>query len=122
MEALEHARIALAWLIISDEEFAEGRRMQASEKLWGAAAHALTAVAVERGWRYGSHRDFIATARALFEESGDAEIERGFEVARKFHANFYQNFMNDSVIESFRPNVHQFVPSILAFLDITADA
>ena len=35
MQASEHARIALAWLTVSDEEFAEGRRMQASEKLWG---------------------------------------------------------------------------------------
>ena len=45
--------------------------MQASEKLWGAAAHAILAVAMERGWRHGSHRDFVVAVRQLAEESGD---------------------------------------------------
>ena len=36
---LEHARI----------EIANGNRLQASEKIWGAAAHALKAIAIQRG-------------------------------------------------------------------------
>ena len=121
MQASEHARIALAWLTVSDEEFAEGRRMQASEKLWGAAAHAILAVAVERGWRHGGHRDFIVAVRRLAEEAGDETLSEYFDEARRFHANFYQNFMVDGALRDFRPLVHQFVPDILAFLDISAD-
>lgn len=121
MQAPEHARIALAWQTVSDQEFTEGRRMQASEKLWGAAAHAVLAVAIERGWRHGGHRDFVVTVRRLAEESGDETLSEYFEGARRFHANFYQNFMDDGYLQDFRPLVHQFVPSILAFLDITVD-
>ena len=117
MLASKHAQIALDWLVVSDEEFSEGRLMQASEKLWGVAAHAILAVAIERGWRHGGHRDFVVTVGRLAEESGNETLNEDFDAARKFHANFYQNFMEDSVLEIFRPKVHQFVPSILAFLD-----
>ena len=72
---------------------------------------------MERGWRHGGHRDLVVTVRRLAEESGDAMLENDFEVARRFHANFYQNFMEDAVVENFRPNVHEFVPRVLAFLD-----
>lgn len=117
MDASEHAQLALAWLTVSDEEFAEGKRMQASEKLWGAAAHALTAVAMERGWRYGSHRDFIITAQRLVEESGDDDMAERFDEARQFHANFYQNFLGDEDIAYSRPRVREFALKVLTFLE-----
>lgn len=117
MEASEHAQLALAWLTVSDEEFAEGRRMQASEKLWGAAAHAILAVIMDRGWRHGGHRDLIVTARRLAEESGSAILHEEFDVARQFHANFYQNFLDDDEIAENRSHVHQFVQRILILLD-----
>ena len=121
MQASEHTRIALAWLTVSDQEFAEGRRLQASEKLWGAAAHAILAVTMERGWRYGGHRDLVVTVRRLAEESGSEILQEEFDSARQFHANFYQNFLDDDEIAEIRSLVHEFVPRILAFLNITAD-
>ena len=121
MQASEHTRIALAWLRVSDEEFAEGRRMQASEKLWGAAAHALLAVITERGWRHGGHRDLVVAIRRLVEETGDATLKEKFDVARKFHANFYQNHMGDGDLAYFRPLVHEFVPTVLAFMSTAPD-
>ena len=121
MQASEHARIALAWLTVSDQEFAEGRRMQASEKLWGAAAHAILAVIMERGWRHGGHRDLVVTVRRLAEESGSEILHEKFDAARQFHANFYQDFLDDDEIAENRPLVHQFVPSILAFLDASVE-
>lgn len=113
MDGVEHVRIALAWLTVSDEEFAEGRQMQASEKLWGATAHALTALAMDRGWRYGRHRDFVSTTRRLSEESGDVEMVRDFNHAREFHANFYQGQLGDEEMERLRPVVRQFVRKVL---------
>ena len=87
----------------------------------GAAAHAILAVAIERGWRYGSHRDFVVTVRRLTEESGDETVSECFDEARRFHANFYQNFMEDADIERLRPRVHEFVPTVLDLLDISPD-
>jgi hypothetical protein len=43
----DHAVTAEDFLAASDREFAAGDVLQASEKLWGAAAHAITAVAKE---------------------------------------------------------------------------
>ena len=40
----------------AQEEFDKGDRLQASEKAWGAAAHAVKAVAASRGWNHNSHR------------------------------------------------------------------
>ena len=42
---LEHARV----------ELEKGNLLQASEKVWGATAHALKAIAAQRGWRHRSH-------------------------------------------------------------------
>ena len=53
--------------------------MQASEKLWGAVAHALTAVAMERGWDYGRHRHFAINSRQLVEESGNIAMAENFK-------------------------------------------
>ncbi|MCY3542583.1 MAG: hypothetical protein OXH22_00860 [Chloroflexi bacterium] len=117
MDASEHAQLALAWLAVSDEEFAEGKRMQASEKLWGATAHALTAVAMERGWKYGRHRDFVITAQRLVEEAEDDEMAECFYEARQFHANFYKNFLRDEDIAYSRPRVHEFALKVLTFLE-----
>ena len=117
MNASEHAQLAVAWLAVSDEEFAEGRRMQASEKLWGAVAHALTAVAMERGWHYGTHRDFITTAERLIAEvGGDEYMTEGFDEARRFHSNFYQGHLTDIKIAGTRPLVHSFAYFVLNFL------
>ena len=45
MLAVDHAQTAEGFLADSDREFAAGDVLQASEKLWGAAAHAMMAVA-----------------------------------------------------------------------------
>ena len=116
MDAAEHARLAVAWLNVSDEEFAEGRRMQASEKLWGAASHALTAVAIERGWRYGRHAHFDINTRRLVEESGNKEMLDNFNMAQRFHANFYQGHLDDAEIAEYRPLTRSFVRFVLNFL------
>ena len=52
----DHSQTARDFLTASDEEFASGDHLQASEKLWGAATHAVMAVADKRGWQCRSHR------------------------------------------------------------------
>ena len=52
----ERRQIARDFLATSDHEFEIGDVVQGAEKLWGAAAHAIMAVAQEREWPYQSHR------------------------------------------------------------------
>jgi hypothetical protein len=72
MQTRDHVRTAREFLTAADREFDAGDHLQAklwgaashaliavaqqSEKLWGAASHALIAVAQQRNWPHGSHR------------------------------------------------------------------
>ena len=42
----------------AQRELDHGRRLQASEKVRGAAAHVLKAIALQWGWRHRSHDTF----------------------------------------------------------------
>ena len=117
MQVREHAETAREFLIASDREFAAGDVVQASEKLWGAAAHAVMAVAQEREWDYHSHRSLKNAAIRLSLEQGDPLIEAYFAVAEKFHRNFYHDSMEDWERDADRPLVHDFVRRVLALLD-----
>ncbi len=112
----DHAAKALEFLAQSDAEFAAGDRLQASEKLWGAATHAIMAVAQQRGWRHGSHRALKEAAEQLSDDHNDPLIEYGFLAAEKFHRNFYHDNMEDFELDSDRPKVHDFVHRVLALL------
>ena len=76
--------------------------LQASEKLWGAAAHMVKSVAEVRGWQHGGHRNLFDVVNRLAEETGDLELRPLFDIANSLHSNFYEDWMprewiNDSM-------------------------
>ncbi len=89
MTVEEHIQTALIFLEQSEQEFASGDILQGSEKLWGAVAHATTAVAKQRNWPTDSHRNLVDAARNLAEERGDRTVILQFQVAQSFHWKFY---------------------------------
>ena len=113
MQSTDRLRTAREFLTAADRESAAGDHLQASEKLWGAASHALIAVAQQRNWPHGSHRALKYAARLLVDESGDGMLHAGFAVAEKFHANFYHDFMEDFELDADRPTVSNFVERLL---------
>lgn len=116
MTEQEYARCARKFLADSDREFAAGERQQASEKLYGAANEALTAVAVRRGWKHRTHRDMKNVAQQLAEEFEEPFLSTGFNTAEKFHKNFFHDEMEDYEIEADRPYVHLFVNRVLGMI------
>ena len=118
MQVREHADTAREFLIASDEEFDKDDLVQGSEKLWGAAAHAVMAVAQQRGWDFRSHRSLKNAAIRLSREQGDPLIEAQFAAAEKFHRNFYHDDMEDYERDADRPLVHDFVARVLALLEL----
>ena len=114
MTVQDHIRTAFGFLTDSDREFAAGDVLQASEKLWGAASHAVIAVAESRGWEHDSHRALRTAVLRLDAERGDLLIRAGFLAAEKFHINFHYKTMDDSEIEEERPLVHEFVRQVTA--------
>lgn len=121
MLAVDHAQIAEGFLADSDREFAAGDVLQASEKLWGAAAHAMMAVAEKRGLEHGTHRTMINAARQIADEQDDdllqSELRSGILAARHFHSNFYNGTMEPEDVEYDRPLVHRYVNLMLALLE-----
>ena len=115
----EHTQTAQDFLVASDREFAAGDILQGSEKLWGAAAHAVMAIAQQRGWRFGDHRALQAAADRLADELREPRLSEQFSVAQKFHANFYHDFMQDHEINRDRPAVHRFVNRVLLLPELS---
>ena len=113
----DHARVALAFLEASHREFAAGDRLQASEKLWGAATLALMAVEMRRSRILGSHNAFRDAAERISDELDDASIEYGFAHAERFHRNFYHDDIGDYELDALRPRVEDFVHRVLSLLN-----
>ena len=121
MTVQDHAQTARHFLAESDREFAEGDHLQAAEKLYGAANHAVTAVAQQRGWQYESHRSMKNATYRLTHECDDSFIASAFVTAEKFHSHSLHDNMQPYEIEGEKPVVHEFVARILAMLDTAAD-
>ena len=113
----ERIQTAMMFLQQSDEEFASGDHLQASEKLYGAAVQVVTAIAQQRNWRYDSHRSTKNVVYRLAREYNDSSIVSEFSVAEKFHWSFYHDSLEPYEIEAERPIVHQFVARMSALAD-----
>ncbi|MCY3567780.1 MAG: PaREP1 family protein [Chloroflexi bacterium] len=87
------------YLAQASEEFARSDLEQASEKGWGAAAQSLKAIAAERGWKHGQHRQLYTITRRLADEEGSDELRGLFRYATDLHTNFYEGQMDPVEIE-----------------------
>ena len=73
-------------------EIQKGNRLQASEKIWASVAHALKAVAENRGWQNNSHFLLQSIAVQLGHESGrHGEYRNHYDRAAAMHRNMYEN-------------------------------
>jgi hypothetical protein len=87
----QHAAISQLFLEQAREELERDDRLQASEKTWGAAAHAIKAIAEQRGWSHDHHGLVLAAALHLSKEFDRPDFEELTYTARQMHNNFYEN-------------------------------
>ena len=74
--------------------------VQASEKLWGATAQIIKAIALKRGKHLRSHAAINKYADQLSKELNDKAILVYFSVANSLHQNFYEDWLTpDTVIQ-----------------------
>ena len=71
--------------------------VQASEKLWGASALAVKAVAAKRGLKLDKHGSLWEFVSRLAKERSD--FIRLFFTANALHRNFYEGQMNKAALE-----------------------
>ena len=117
MQIQEHKETAHRFLEAADYYFAAGDKFQGSEKLWGAASHALLALLAERGLPNNNHAAMKHAVERLAAEYEDRDIVVGYLAAEKFHKNFYHGFLEDYEIELDGPKVHDFVARMLALAE-----
>ena len=117
MQIQEHKETAHRFLEAADYYFTTGDKFQGSEKLWGAASHALLALLAERGLPNNNHAAMKHAVERLAAEYNDPQISAGYLAAEKFHRNFYHGFLEDYEIELDGPKVHDFVARMLALAE-----
>ena len=115
----KHVRIARHFLDAADKLFDEGDYVQTSEKLWGAASHALKALCIRRRWPHGKYPHIREAAQRVAEETGDEAFVSGFRIAYAHHLNFYTDAMEPDDMDIDRPIVRRLVEKVLDARDTT---
>lgn len=87
----------------------EGDHVQASEKLWGAAASTVKMVAAKRGLKLEEHGGLWVFINLLAKESGDKDFNRFFGEANALHRNFYENEMEKESVEAILEDVDKLI-------------
>ena len=94
----KYAEVSRRLLRQAREEFDEGDSLQASEKAWGAAAHAMKAAAERRGWNHGTHGLLFAISSQIADDTGDMELSSLFRDASSLHQNYYEDWLTDGAV------------------------
>lgn len=77
------------------EEYLEKMDLaQASEKLWGAAAEIVKAVAAKRGVELGTHASLWSFVEKWDRENSGLGLIEKFSYAGNLHINFYENWLS----------------------------
>ena len=94
------------------EQLEQGDRLQASEKAWSAAAHALKAIAARRGWRNRAHTHNEIIAVHLAKLSGDERIFPLYQAAEMLHRNFYEDWKGEAALRMGLESVAELLPRL----------
>ena len=109
----DHVDMSQRFLKHAQHELDNGRRLQASEKVWGATAHALKAIAVQRGWRHRSHTTLFEVATQVGQEfDQESAIAMRMGLAADMHQNFYENGRSGRYIQVAINNTEDLVKSL----------
>ena len=112
MLAQTHLEVSREFLIHAREQLDLGDSLQASEKGWGAAAHAVKAVAESRGWRHRSHRNLFEVIDRIATRTDRPEVIELFGVANALHQNFYEGWMTNEYISKSLERVERLLDTL----------
>ena len=102
-------------------EMDKGNRLQASEKIWGSVAHAVNAIAKDRGWRHGDRDALRDVVIQLGAEQDSPTIPKKspyrmeslfnnwFNTAEGVHNNFYRNHLHTDAIKLAEGSAEQLI-------------
>ena len=112
----QHAQTAMDFLDKADRHFADGDQIQASEKLWGAAAQAIMAASPSDAQCSRNHLELTSVAEKLAVEHGNPLIASGFSISRMYYHDSHHAHLllsREEWLED-RPKVGDFVVRVLS--------
>ena len=114
----ETAQKARALLLESQADFADGGdHLKACQKLWQAAAQAITAVAQHRGWYHAGPDDLNRAVQRLAEDLDEPLLSSCFASVKMFRDNVEFDFMEEFQLNSARPRARYFIDRMLYLLE-----
>ncbi len=108
----DHMAISRRFAAHAMDELSKGNRLQASEKVWGAAAHALKAIGIQRGWNHNSHQVVKDIGYHLAKEFNRTDLRNHVHKAESMHRNFYENDEDEDIILDAIINVGEFIEKL----------
>ena len=117
--AQRHTEISRIFLRHAEEEFQKGDLLQAAEKAWGAVAHCVNAIALERGWPVGSHRLLVSNARRIIgtDEENAPRLRLLLRAVESLHVNFYKEFLLPEEVREGIENAGELVTALKILSD-----
>lgn len=94
----EYLRLNGKYLEEAEGLLAKGDFAQASEKLWGATAEIIKAVAARSGLELGTHRSLGDFVVKLHREHPDWNLMGAFREANALHTNFYEDWLPPEIV------------------------
>ena len=121
-EHVKTAQKARTLLFEAYVEFLDGDdHLKACDKLWQAAAHAITAAAQQRGWDYSDDPEILNDIICrLGEEQDEPYLISAFSAIKMFRDNVDYDFMEDFQYKSARPRARLFVEHVLSLSEVSS--
>ena len=82
----------------AQQELGNGDILQASDKVWGATAHAVKAVCQKMDWTHHSHFHLRPAANYVASGLGRDDLSRTYGFLDALHTNYYEHQRNSAEI------------------------
>ena len=104
------------------EELDKGDVLQASDKVWGATAHAVKAVCRRMGWNHHAHNHLSVAANYVLSQIGRTELRLAYGYLEALHTNYYEHQRGADEIRTGVESAARFIPEFLSLpLDHLSD-
>ena len=111
----DRRQISRIFIAHARDELAQGSRLQAGEKAWGAVVQPFKVIAEQRGWSHKSHQDIHDVASQVALEYG-FDNDQGYALWGAYfigHQNFYENYHSVAELSDMIDRVEELLPHLI---------
>ena len=112
VETTKYIDLKDRYLKEAKELIANGNYLQAGEKLWGASAEIVKAVAAKGGKMLTTHKSIADYVVELDKEHPEWNLIDAFSIAQGLHVNFYEDELPKRYVERGYEIVKEFVDKL----------